>query len=493
MKEEAKKILLPLLAKHLALSYHLDLPPSEFFSYKIDQLLSLPHSERPKILTTLLAERFLKDNFSNGCYQEKIFHLLLEEFKPLKGYLFYFPEKFLPKEVHFFKYQDFYFLPSFFRGLPEVFINLWKIEKPFTALYVELNSEKDLEKNLMMLLTFSSLGLTRISKKALPLVEGLLEVEKFLSLNSWEEKSSYLVVTQEEMPEDIKGILISTDPLGRKYYLIKEISYHHLQLALETLAGPIGVVPIKLSQENPFNQIPLSLLALASLEHARRAGLKVKQLDGFSLHVLGDLLLELEDIALAKKVYLLAKDYTRQPVELDLSLAKIYYALGDYETAEKLLRRHLCGCAKEDPMIHFNLAQVYLAKEDKNSAEYHLFKAYLLHPENSLYRQRLVEYLYLEDRKEEVLEILLPVKNLELSERLILGKIFFALGNYEESLKHLSLLIDKPERDGEASIYLAFLYLNLKKNPEIAELFLKEAQEKLEPSVYQRLKKELAL
>ncbi len=219
----------------------------------------------------------------------------------------------------------------------------------------------------------------------------------------------------------------------------------------------------------------------------------LKEVEGFSLHVLADIIYELEDLGFAKRVYEIAKDYTLQPIELTLSLASIYYTLSDLDTAEKLLRGKLCGCVREDPMVHHNLGLVYLAKGNLSYAEYHLYKAYLLDPENRAIRQRLIQFLFDQGRISDILEILAGKEDLSPQEALILGKIYFRQGDYDRALSLLSQLLASPERDGEASLYLAWLYLNLRKNEEVANLFLDEARSKLSSEEFERLKRELNL
>jgi len=144
-------------------------------------------------------------------------------------------------------------------------------------------------------------------------------------------------------------------------------------------------------------------------------------------------------------------------------------------------------------MVHHNLGLVYLAKGNLSYAEYHLCKAYLLDPGNKPIRQRLIQFLFDQGKISDILEILAGKEDLSPKEALILGKIYFRQGDYDRALSLLSQLLASPERDGEASLYLAWLYLNLRKNEEVAKVFLDEARSKLSTDEFERLKRELNL
>jgi tetratricopeptide (TPR) repeat protein len=101
--------------------------------------------------------------------------------------------------------------------------------------------------------------------------------------------------------------------------------------------------------------------------------------------------------------------------------------------------------------------------------------------------------LFDQGRISDILEILAGKEDLSSQEALILGKIYFRQGDYDRALSLLSQLLASPDRDGEASLYLAWLYLNLRKNEEVANLFLDEARSKLSPEEFERLKRELNL
>jgi tetratricopeptide (TPR) repeat protein len=438
---------------------------------------------------------YLLDHLFDNFYTEEILECLVEAHKPLRGYFFMRQDYFLPKDFTFIRLKNLFFYPLFFGNSQELFLSLWKEDVPFTSFYAEVSSlpnPSEVENHFQVI---SSLGFSRLTKRAEERLAPILKLEnEWLSLKEKEEISKLLfIVSSFPLDEELKeGIILKEE--GKEYYYVLWDA-QGLSLSEENLpqGAILGFVPGEKLKEEPFSCFSPFLLALSAFEHAKRAGLMLKEVEAFSLHVLADIIYELEDLGFAKRVYEIAKDYTLQPIELTLSLASIYYTLSDLDTAEKLLRGKLCGCIREDPMVHHNLGLVYLAKGNLSYAEYHLYKAYLLDPGNQAIRQRLIQFLFDQGRISDILEILAGKEDLSPQEALILGKIYFRQGDYDRALSLLSQLLASPERDGEASLYLAWLYLNLRKNEEVAKLFLDEARSKLSTEEFERLKRELNL
>ncbi|MCI4454872.1 MAG: tetratricopeptide repeat protein [Thermodesulfobacterium sp.] len=438
---------------------------------------------------------YLLDHLFDNFYTEEIFECLVEEHKSLRGYFFKLKDDLLPKDFTFIRLKNLFFYPLFFGNAQELFLSLWKEDVSFTSFYAEVSrfpNPSEVENHLQVI---SSLGFSRLTKRAEESLAPILKLEKeWLSLKEKEEISKLLfIVSSFPLDEELKeGIILKEE--GKEYYYVlrdaQDISLKEENLPQGAILGFVSGDKLK---EEPFSRFSPFLLALSAFEHAKRAGLMLKEVEAFSLHVLADIIYELEDLGFAKRVYEIAKDYTLQPIELTLSLASIYYTLSDLDTAEKLLRSKLCGCVREDPMVHHNLGLVYLAKGNLSYAEYHLYKAYLLDPENRAIRQRLIQFLFDQGRISDILEILAGKEDLSPQEALILGKIYFRQGDYDRALSLLSQLLASPERDGEASLYLAWLYLNLRKNEEVAKLFLDEARSKLSSEEFERLKRELNL
>jgi Flp pilus assembly protein TadD len=438
---------------------------------------------------------YLLDHLFDNFYTEEIFECLVEEHKPLRGYFFMRQDYFLPKDFTFIRLKNLFFYPLFFGKVQELFLSLWKEDVPFTSFYAEvlrLPNPSEVENHLQVI---SSLGFSRLTKRAEERLAPILKLEKeWLSLKEKEEISKLLfIVSSFPLDEELKEGIILREEGKEYYYVLRDIQSFSLRKHNLPQGAILGFVSGEKLKEEPFCRFSPFLLALSAFEHAKRAGLMLKEVEGFSLHVLGDIIYELEDLGFAKRVYEIAKDYTLQPVELTLSLASIYYTFSDLDTAEKLLRSKLCGCIREDPMVHHNLGLVYLAKGNLSYAEYHLYKAYLLDPGNRTIRQRLIQFLFDQGKISDILEILAGKEDLSPQEALILGKIHFRQGDYDRALSLLSQLLASPERDGEASLYLAWLYLNLRKNEEVAKLFLDEARSKLSTEEFERLKRELNL
>jgi len=449
---------------------------------------------------------YLLDHLFDNFYTEEILECLVEAHKPLRGYFFMRQDYFLPKDFTFIRLKNLFFYPLFFGKAQELFLSLWKEELPFTSFYAEVSrlpNPSEVENHLQVI---SSLGFSRLTKRAEERLAPILKLEKewlklggpSLSsgqrLKEKEEISKLLfIVSSFPLDEELKEGIILKEEGKEYYYVLRDAQGFSLKEENLPQGAILGFVPGEKLKEKPFSRFSPFLLALSAFEHAKRAGLMLKEVEGFSLHVLADIIYELEDLGFAKRVYEIAKDYTLQPIELTLSLASIYYTLSDLDTAEKLLRGKLCGCVREDPMVHHNLGLVYLAKGNLSYAEYHLYKAYLLDPENKAIRQRLIQFLFDQGRISDILEILAGKEDLSPQEALILGKIYFRQGDYDRALSLFTQLLASPERDGEASLYLAWLYLNLRKNEEVAKLFLDEARSKLSTDEFERLKRELNL
>jgi Flp pilus assembly protein TadD len=449
---------------------------------------------------------YLLDHLFDNFYTEEIFECLVEEHKSLRGYFFKLKDDLLPKDFTFIRLKNLFFYPLFFGNSQELFLSLWKEDVSFTSFYAEVSrlpNPSEVENHLQVI---SSLGFSRLTKRAEERLAPILKLEKewlklwgpSLSsgqrLKEKEEISKLLfIVSSFPLDEELKEGIILKEEGKEYYYVLRDAQGFSLKEENLSQGAILGFVSGDKLKKEPFSRFSPFLLALSAFEHAKRAGLMLKEVEAFSLHVLADIIYELEDLGFAKRVYEIAKDYTLQPIELTLSLASIYYTFSDLDTAEKLLRGKLCGCIREDPMVHHNLGLVYLAKGNLSYAEYHLYKAYLLDPENRAIRQRLIQFLFDQGRISDILEILAGKEDLSPQEALILGKIYFRQGDYERALSLLSQLLASPERDGEASLYLAWLYLNLRKNEEVANLFLDEARSKLSTEEFERLKRELNL
>jgi len=500
MKLPQEEFLLTSVLHFLAESFSLPLPRDEILEANLEELISY-YRDDPSAVSISFARLFLLENLSENVYNEKVLKCLIEEYKPLRGYFFLFEDESLPRDYTFFKAKNLHFYPLMFGNSQSLFLSLWKRGVPFVSLYKEILSFDEIPDVEDDLKVISELGFTRLTKKGIEAIRPVLMLHReWKKIAENVSLSNILFVSASvELDEVLKELsceVLLKDAEKEFYYVLRGGSTAELIRELTSRTpkdAVLGYIPGERLKDEPFCEFSPFLLAFSALEHAGRAGERIISANGFSLHVLGDIVYELEDLAFAKRVYEVAKKYTLQPIELTLSLASIHYTLEDLDTAEKLLRGRLCGCVKEDPMVHHNLGLIYLAKNNLPSAEYHFYKAHLLDPENVILRERLVQFLFDQGKTGDVLQILEGKEVLSPKEMLILGKVYFRQGEYDKALKFLSQLLDKPERDGEASMYLAWLYFNLRKNEEVAKVFLNEAEAKLSSEEFVRLKEELNL
>lgn len=472
------EIISPLLKVFLAKKYNLSFKEeAQVFSKKTEELLEDPLFS----FGLIFLERYLLENFQKNLYSQELLKNLIEV-KEMQGYIFRLKK--LPPSFTFFQWEKYYFYPLFFGEIKELFKKLWRNKEKFCALFTVVKSSNELRELKDLLKIFQKLHFTRITPKAKENLEDLFELYLSRKGNKWErnlKKGNFLLVVTNHfnLEEEFQPILFYYKGKRISFYIFREEKLHFLEAFCQKSSFIYGLITSSLLREAPFSGINPFLLGIAVFEHAKRAGKTLHLLDGFTLHVLADLFYEWEDFGSALKFYELAKPYTLQPIELILSIASIYYALGDLDMAEAILKSKLCGCIKEDPQIHYNLGIIYQQKENFEGAEYHFYKAYLLEKENPLFRKTLLTFLWERERFEEMEDILSQVKDLTLEDKIYLGKLAFLKKNYQEALKLLQEINSYAERDGTALFFLAWLYLYFKKEREVAEIFLKEAKEKL--------------
>lgn len=446
----------------------------------------------------LLLERLLLENFRNNLFSQDLLNILLEV-DSIPGYLFKFNSKPPIDTYPFFHISDeLLFYPLAFENVGGLYIDLWKNNFDFCSTYLILTSgydSRDLSEKVELA---DTLGFTRLGNKAYKDLEEILDLyqrkESEKILETLRSKESILVIS-EALSSPLEGVEPITAFRGSKlYFLIYDVSVkEHIFGLLSNLPFHSGSVDTESLHNSLFSDLDPFLLAYASLEHAKRAGKKHHHLDPFTLHVLADLFYEWDDYGSALKLYLRAKDYTLQPIELTLSLASIYYIFGDLPQAEIALRSKLCGCLKEDPRIHYNLGIIYSSLGKKEYAEYHFHKAFLLNKEERLFREQLIRYLWDEGKLDEIQEILKDIVELTPEEKAYLGKIAFLEGDYERAFNYLRDLLNYRDRDGLSLYFLAWLYMYFRMDPEVSEILLEEARNKLSEEEFKRLQEEFGL
>jgi len=482
-------------------------PFKEIFKHSTEELIKNYETSKD-LLPLLLAERYLWENIEGHFFSYKLLNLVLKERK-ISGYLFFFPHKnFWNKKIlskfFFIKLNEtYYFYPSEWGNAFKILINLWKEKVKFFSVEVNLYkefSEEYIKNNLKLaqILEFSYLSQRALEslKNYLPTleVEKLSEItDKFLKM-----KESFLILSSKsDIKEDLKKVgakIIKELEGGNSLFLVKNLDLNKINFLYKENSAKTGVLSWDVwGKFKNKGSTPLIFL-IGAYEHARRVNqINIKVFEGFTYHVIGDLYYEWKDLGKALKYYLLARDYTQQPIELALSESAIYYTFGNLDRAEKILRKELCGCKKEDPLIHYNLALIYLKKEKKEEAKYHLYKAHLLDPENSIFREALIKYLWDFEEYEELGDFLTSLKNLSLKEKIYLGKFYFYKKEYKKAFKYLKDILTFKERDGETLLFLAWLYLYFNKEKEISQILLKEAKEMLSSEELEKIKKEFGL
>ncbi len=483
---------------------------SEIFKYSTEELIK-KYNNTQELIYLLLAERFIWENIQNGFYSVKILVPILEK-REIAGYLFCFPEKSLLQikkkllsGITFIKFdENHYFYPSEWENILKFLFALWKNNIEFCCVEIILKKEDFLKfsKNFIKLariLDFSFLSQSTLEslkgylptldvKKLSEITNRFLRIpESALILSSKEEIKEFLKKSDVEVVESIIG--------KNSLFLVKKADLKKI-LALEGEFEKIkvGVLPKEVWKKFKRKGTSPLMFLIGAFEHARRMNdVKVKVFEGFTYHVIGDLYYEWKDFGKALKYYLVAEDYTIQPVELILSKSAIYYTFGDIEKAEKILRKALCGCKKEDPLIHHNLGLIYLKKEEFERAKYHFYKAHLLEPENLIFREALIKCLWDLGEYEELEEFLDSIKEHSLKEKMYLGKLHFYKKNYKTAFKYLKEILAHKERDGESLIFLAWLYLYFNKEKEVSRILLKEAREILSLEEIERIKRDFGL
>ncbi len=470
-------------------------------------------AEKEKLFEHLCIERLLLEHFDFPFFSSELFTLVLKE-KEIKGYLFSFPKSFINRlksdsDYPFIKLENesLFFYPAEWKNIKKLFFELWKKSEgnSFYSAEVELKENKK-ERAFERLKLAKLLGFSRLKKETLLSLEDFFPLVNFKLLKEIEEsflnsnigKKVFLVLGEKVL--ELKEVFKIICSLERDLVLLLlEAEEEELKKRLEKFSGKAGVISKEIYRGFGEKQkISPLVMVMGAFEHAKR--LKDQNIiffEGFTYHVLGDMFYEWEDYGSALRFYELAEPYTKQPLELSLSKSAIFYAFGELEKAERVLRSQLCGCEKEDPAVHYNLGLVYFKKGELEKAEYHFYKAYLLSPEEALFREGVLSFLW-ETGKYEDAEVLLEETEslrgvLTSREKMLKGKIKFIKGEKEEAFRILKEFLDSRERDGETSLILAYLLKNLKNQKEPSEALLLEAKRKLSAEQFEKVLKKLKL
>lgn len=480
----------------------------ELFREKTESLFKYinktDESSLNKLIGLLLTERFFLENIKEGFFSRELLEPILEE-ERIRGYLLKTDyEKF---NLYIFngKKED---APGFVRIDEEVFLWvaewgnplswlgwLWNKGLNFLCVEVMLENSHQLDHLQDIFKTPEKLDFSYFKLLSAENLKDYLPRVNLSQLLEFQEafpKKGKTLLLGKKLPE-FKNLKVSREEINLKHRVVDsieddekiillledEISEKVLPSFLENIEKyflKLGILSKDIWERFKVEGASPLIYLIGAFEHASRVPEKVVLFEGFTLHVIGDLYYEWEDLGKALKYYLAAKPYTKQPIELALSEGAIYYRLGNLDLAEKVLKESLCGCIREDPAIHYNLGLVFLKKENYKEAKYHFYKAHLLDPEKVLFRETLAQFLWDTMAYDELQDLLYSVKDLSSKEKILLGKLYFYKKEYSKAFEILKEFLDHPQRDGECSLFLAWLYLYFNKEKQAAEVLLKEAK-----------------
>lgn len=487
-------------------------PFDQVFKYSTEELTkNLQDSQ--KLTSLLLLERFFWENIEENFFSYKLLSPILEK-KDVSGYLFYFPEKgFFRKKQKFFSEftfikidENYYFYPLEWGNIFKIFLTLWKNKTKFFSVEINLSKEISIELIKEHVELAKILDFTCLSKKTLETLKEYLPTLSIKALSEITHKflktpdSTLILSSKDGIKDNLKEngakIIKAISNEKNNLFLVKDLNLDRFISLCKKFFEEIkvGILPKKIWERFKKKGLSPMMFLIGAFEHAKRVNhIKIKVFEGFTYHVIGDLYYEWKDFGKALKYYLIAKDYTMQPVELILSESAIYYTFGEIDKAEKTLREGLCSCKKEDPLIHYNLALIYLKKEENEKAKYHLYKAHLLDPGNKIFSETLAKCLWDYGEYEELEEFLSSLKNLSVKEKIYLGKLHFLKKDYRKAFEYLKEILTFKERDGETLIFLAWLYLYFNKEKEISQVLLREAKEILSAEEIEKIKRNFGL
>ncbi|WP_456370685.1 tetratricopeptide repeat protein [Thermodesulfatator atlanticus] len=359
-----------------------------------------------------------------------------------------------------------FFIPSefFSKGFLKA---LWQKGRDFYALKCVLENKKDLENAKEALKIVATFGFSYFTETA---------AENFPLEVFWQQSKKIKRLTKESCTKTlawVKGPKVSLICLRKKALIELFVAEDEALFLLDgekeeifDLLGSLSLVAgVRLAGPSAF---PLKEL-WAAFEHAKRlGGEEPVPFEPYSLHVLGDVFVDLKDPFAALSCYKAAEKETPQPVELKNSLAYVYFSLGSLEECEKALKEAV-GLAPEDPMLHYNLG-VFRKQLGKEYVSY-FKKAYELDGDNPFFAEAYAEALSEGENWSEVKKVL---SGLELTNKgkFLLAKALYETGALTEALGLFRSLATEDPENLEAMAYLALLYVQLKGEYDVAEALL---------------------
>ena len=465
--------------------------PEDLFKFSTEELIEkFPREDG--LDNFLLVERYFLENLKGSFFNEKLLRLNLELLEEVRGELFYFPGA-PPKEYPFVRFSGkIYFYPKAWGGERRLFFTLLKQRRQFYALpftFKQSTGLKDFERAISLV---KDLGFQRLGEKFLKFLNMYFSeemLEKIAEISREFSKTGGIlgITTLKELPFPVKEELKGR---GLTLFLCSE-SASKVAESFEVRGGKTGLLTGEIFKKFFRKRASPFMFALAAFEHARRIpDKKVQIFEGFTYHVMADLFYEWEDYGNSLYWYEVGREFTEQPVELLLSKAAIHYLIGELEEARAFIEEALSY--REDPMSHHNLGLIYLQLGKTSEARRHFEKAFKME-DSPFYREALANSLWEEGDHMALISLLEGREDLSLKEKALLGKAYFVRREFKKAFEVLKEFFSSPKRDGELLFFLAWLYLHLRKDKEVADSLFAEAKRKLGEEEYKRLIKELVV
>jgi hypothetical protein len=223
---------------------------------------------------------YLLDHLFDNFYTEEILECLVEAHKPLRGYFFMRQDYFLPKDFTFIRLKNLFFYPLFFGNSQELFLSLWKEDVSFTSFYAEVSrlpNPSEVENHLQVI---SSLGFSRLTKRAEERLAPILKLEKeWLSLKEKEEISKLLfIVSSFPLDEELKEGIILREEGKEYYYVLRDAQGFSLRKRTFPKVPSLGLFREKSLRRSLFLAFLPFCLPFQPLNMPREQGLCLKRL-----------------------------------------------------------------------------------------------------------------------------------------------------------------------------------------------------------------------
>ncbi len=231
----------------------------------------------------------------------------------------------------------------------------------------------------------------------------------------------------------------------------------------EALEYARSAVELK-EEEEAIYAYALTLYRLGRLDEAREQAEKLGDENKNHAVLKARILLDLKDYEAALKIAKSLVERERDDEEILLLTASIYFAMEKYNEAAKYYERvFLKDLGNMDVLEHLPIA--YARLKDYEKAEKMFERAMERYGDKfSEMPDYIAEYAAVEIELKkfgDARNILESSKNITPKIHLLLGKVYYLIGNYSEALKHLNSVGD--EVGGERLYYLVLTYIGLER------------------------------